>query len=154
MKSAFLAIPVTDSLSSNGEFRTERRLFFSAFITVLHECGVEVMSAATHESWGRVKLTPREFTAYDVESLLKADALIVVTNERLNRDMYLELGLAVARGIPVILIIAASTRLTYMALGMEELGMIEVHRYDADADAPNLLRDAMARLRLSQARRS
>jgi len=145
MKSVFLAMPVSDNLGSDGRFRPERRSFFESFVRVLRDLGLDVMSAGTNEDWGALQLKPSEFTRYDLDAIAKAEALVVVTNERLNRDMYLETGLAVARGIPVIFVVASSTKLTYMGLGLEELGVIHVTRYDADADAPRLLREALIR---------
>jgi nucleoside 2-deoxyribosyltransferase len=146
MRAVFLAMPVSDNLAGDGRFRPERRAFFESFVHVLEELGLEVLSAGTNEDWGAVKLTPPEFTAYDVDSIARADLLVVVTNERLNRDMYLETGLALARGIPAVFVIPASTKLTYMGIGLEELGAIEVHRYDAEANAPGLLRAALQRV--------
>jgi nucleoside 2-deoxyribosyltransferase len=137
---AFLAMPVSDNLASNGAFRPERRAFFERFVHVLTERDIQVASAGTNEDWGAIKLSPRQFTHYDIESIGAADLLVVVTNERLNRDMYLEVGLAVARQLPVIFVIPASTKLTYMALGMEELGAIRVYRYESDAEAVDALR--------------
>lgn len=139
----FMAMPVSDNLASDGRFRIERRAFFESFVRVVEEMGAEVMSAGTNENWGAVKLSPREFTLYDLASIAKAHCLVVVTNERLNRDMYLEIGLAAARNIPIVAVVAASTKLTYMALGLEQLGLLSVHRYDSDAEAPEALRRAM-----------
>jgi nucleoside 2-deoxyribosyltransferase len=146
MRRVFLAMPVSDNLASDGRFRTERRTFFESFVSVAEEMGLQVSSAGTNEDWGAVKLSPAEFTSYDLDSIAKADCLVVVTNERLNRDMYLEMGLAAARDIPIVVVIAASTKLTYMGLGLEQLGVLEVLRYDSDVEAPGLLRDALARL--------
>ena len=146
MRSAFVAMPVSDNLASDGRFRPERKAFFEPLIHVLEELGLKVMSAGTNEQWGAVKLAVGKFTKYDLDSIATADLLIVVTNERLNRDMYLETGLARGRGIPAIFLMPASTKLTYMALGMEELGDIEVYRYDAAADAPQILREAVVKL--------
>lgn len=146
MKSVFLALPVSDSLADDGTFRVERRQFFEGFVSVLNELGLDVMSAGTHEQWGAVKLSPTQFTRYDVESLLEVDALVVVTNERLNRDMYLETGIALARAIPIVFVVPASTKLTFMGLGLEEMGMIEVRRYNSEADAVGMLRDAIAQV--------
>lgn len=151
MTSAFLAMPVSDNLASDGRFRPERREFFEGIVDAIQDMGVEVLSAGTNEDWGAIKLSPSEFTRYDLDSIAGADALVVITNERLNRDMYLETGLAVSRGIPVIFVVPASTKLTFMALGMEKLDVIEVHRYDSDADAPQQVRDALRR-RLKQPR--
>ena len=149
MRSVFLAMPVSDNLASDGRFRPERRQFFEGIVHAIHSTSVHVLSAGTNEDWGAIRLSPSEFTRYDLDSIATADALVVVTNERLNRDMYLETGLALGRGIPVIFVIPASTHLTFMALGMEKLGVIEVHRYDADADAAQLVGEALAR-RLGQ----
>jgi hypothetical protein len=146
MKRVFVAMPVSDNLASDGRFRPERRRFFESLVDALEDLGWDVSSAGTNENWGAVKLTPVEFTRYDIEAIAAADCLVIVTNERLNRDMYLELGLAVARQIPVVVLIPASTKLTYMGLGLEQLGLLAVHRYDSEAEAPAILRAAVADL--------
>jgi nucleoside 2-deoxyribosyltransferase len=143
MRRAFLAIPVTDSLASTGRFRAERRRFLESFVTVLEDRQFEVASAGTNERWGEIKLTSAQFTRYDIDAIAKADCLVIVTNERLNHDMYLELGLAAAREIPIVAIVAASTPLTFMAEAMEELGLIKVCRYDSESEASALLDAAM-----------
>lgn len=143
MKKAFVAMPVSDNLDSRGEFRPERKAFFSAMVDVLVAQGIDVMSAGTNEQWGKVKLEPVQFTEYDVQSLMAVDLLVVVTNERLNRDMYLEIGIAVARGIPIILIAPASTKHTFMGLGLVELGLLLEFRFDAEQEAPEMLKKAL-----------
>lgn len=145
MKKVFLAMPVSDNLDSRGEFRPERRKLFGSVVDVLAGLGLEVLSAGTHEDWGRIRLTPKEFTAYDIESLMQCDLLVVVTNERLNRDMYLETGIAVARRVPILFFVPASTKLTYMGLGMEELGLITVSKYDAESELPSLVEAVVGR---------
>jgi len=136
-------MPVSDNLASDGRFRPERELFFSNLVEVIKALGLEVASAGTNEQWGAIKLAPAEFTKYDLQSIAEADCLVVVTNERLNRDMYLEIGLAAARQIPILAVLPASTKLTYMALGMETLGLIDVRRYDAEADAQRLIEEGL-----------
>jgi nucleoside 2-deoxyribosyltransferase len=151
MKIAFCAMPVTDNLDSYGYFRPERRAFFSELVAVIENAGYEVLSAGTNERWGEVKLMPVEFTEFDVEAILRADLFVMVTNERLNRDMYLELGVAVARGIPIVALMAASTKLTYMGMGLTELNRMKVARYDSDAEAPELLAKLLAEVSLPTA---
>jgi nucleoside 2-deoxyribosyltransferase len=146
MKRVFVAMPVSDNLASDGRFRAERRQFFESLVKILEAMGWDVASAGTNENWGAVKLTPIEFTLYDIDALAAADCLVIITNERLNRDMYLEMGLAAARRIPIIAIVPASTKLTYMAIGLEELGLLTVRRYDSEAEAPDLLRSAVSDL--------
>lgn len=149
MKIAFCAMPVTDNLDSYGYFRPERRAFFSALVDVIEDAGYEVLSAGTNERWGEVKLMPVEFTEFDVEAILRADVFVMVTNERLNRDMYLELGVAVARGIPIVAVMAASTKLTYMGMGLTELNRMRVERFDADAEAPEMLAKLLAEVEIA-----
>lgn len=139
-------MPVTDNLDSAGRFRPERKEFFKAFADELALAGFEVLSAGTNEDWGNIKLATAEFTKYDVDSLMVADLLVVVTNERLNRDIYLELGIALGRQLPVIVVMAASTKLTFMGLGLEELGTIEVRRFDSDQEALPLMRSALEKI--------
>ena len=145
-KTVFVAMPVSDNLDSNGVFRPERKAFFGGVVDRIIEAGFAVLSAGTNEQWGAVKLKPIEFTKYDIDSLMVCDALIVVTNERLNRDMYLETGIAVARGIPILFFIPASTKLTYMGIGLEELGIAKVFRFDSDAEGLALVNTEILRL--------
>jgi hypothetical protein len=142
-------MPVSDNLDSHFLFRPERRQFFEGIVRTVEERGIKVLCAGTNEQWGAVRLKPVEFTKYDLDSLLACDILVVVTNERLNRDMYLETGIAVARGIPIFFFVPASTKLTYMGLGMEELGIIKVFRYDSDAEVEDLVRVALGDLSVS-----
>lgn len=139
MKKVFLGHPVTDWTSSNGEFRPSRKALVRGVIKSLRDLEYEVMCAAVNEDYGAVDISPREFTRYDVESLEKADLFVLMTTERLTRDMYLETGIALGRNIPIFFFVPASTRVTYMIHGLVDMNQITITQYDAEAELPNLV---------------
>jgi len=145
-------MPISDNLASDGTFRPEKRKFYQGVIDSIASLGLEVESAALNEDWGRIKLPPIEFTAYDVEAIERSDILIVVTSERLTRDMYLEVGWALALEQPVLFFIAASTNVTFMIEGLRELDRVTVVRYDAEADVTHLIQDSLYPLITSRER--
>jgi hypothetical protein len=140
MKKIFLGHPVTDWTSSDGEFRPSRKALVRRVITTLRDLEFEVMCAAVNEDYGAVDISPSEFTRYDVESLETADAFILMTTERLTRDMYLETGIALARDIPIFFFVPASTRVTYMIHGLVDMNRISITQYDAESELPDLIR--------------
>ena len=143
---AFLSHPVSDYLAKDGTYRPERRAFVAGAIDALLELKIEVECAALHEDYGRIKLEPVEFTSYDVEAIERSNLLVLVTSERLTRDMYLEVGIAFALGLPIYLFIPASAyrrHITYMILGFESKGKVKVYQYDSETEVPGLIRDAL-----------
>jgi len=136
-------MPISDNLASDGTFRPEKRRFYESVIDSFASLGLKVESAALNENWGKIKLPPVKFTAYDIEAIERSDILAVVTSERLTRDMYLEVGWALALRQPVLFFIAASTNVTFMIEGLRELDRVTVVRYDAEADVPQLVKDAL-----------
>lgn len=144
-RSVFLSIPVSDSLAGDGTFRPERREFYENVIIGLKALQLDVECAALNEDWGRIKLPPVQFTNFDVKAIERSDLLVLVTSERLTRDMYLEIGMATALKLPVFLFIPASTHLTFMMEGLKEIGKVEVVRYDAESEVPKLIQDTLCR---------
>jgi nucleoside 2-deoxyribosyltransferase len=139
---AFLAHPVSDYQGSDGVYRPEKQQFLSSVISSLQSLGIVVECAALNEDYGRIKLEPREFTQYDVDAIKRSDMLILVTSERITRDMYLEVGIAYALELPVFMFIPASAyrrHVTYMILGFEEQGSVKLYPYDSEAEVPKLI---------------
>ena len=137
--SVFLSHLVSDYLADNGQFRPEKRQFVAEAIGALQEVGYAVECAALHEDYGAVKLLPVEFTAYDLAAIARCSLFVLITAERVSADMYLEVGLAAALGLPIVVFIPASARLTYMLHGLEELGRVRVVRFNAEGDLPALI---------------
>ena len=139
----FLSMPISDNLAKDGTFRPEKRVFYGKVIEVLEDIGLKVECAALNEDWGNISLPTIEFTAYDLEAISRSDLLVLVTSERLTRDMYLEVGLTLARDLPVLFCIPASAHVTFMIQGLEEMGKIQTVKYDSEADVPELLRASL-----------
>ena len=135
----FLSIPVSENFNSGGTFRRERRKFYETCIGAMQRCGVRIESAALNEDWGAIKLKTVEFTKYDLEAIDRSDGLVVLTNTRLSSDIYLEIGYAAARGLPVLLIAPFGIRLTYMLAGMEELEKLTHLQFDSEDDVVELI---------------
>jgi hypothetical protein len=140
----FLSHPVSDYQASNGTYRPEKKVFVSDAIQALHDLGLKVECAALNEDYGEISLEPIEFTGYDVEAICESDIFVLVTSERISRDMYLEIGIAFALGLPIYLFISASAyrrHVTYMVLAFEEMGKVNIFPYDAETQVPTLIRD-------------
>lgn len=145
---AFLAHPVSDFQSSDGSYRPEKEQFLSAVIEAIQHLGIEVHCAATNEDYGRIKLEPEEFTRYDVDSIRNSELFLLVTSERVTRDMYLELGIAYAKSIPIFLFVPASAyrrHVTYMLLGFEAAGEISITSFDSEGDVPGLVQESVGK---------
>lgn len=141
MEKVFLGHPVTDWTSANGEFRPSRKALVRDVIETLRDLEFDVMCAAVNEDYGAADISPSEFTRYDVESLEEADAFVLMTTERLTRDMYLETGIALARNIPIFFFVPASARVTYMIHGLVDMDRISITQYDAESQLPDLVRE-------------
>src|SRR5207244_1555711 len=126
------SIPITENMA-DGEFLADRRAYIEGIIESLRSLGAEVASAVLNEDWGHRPLTPPVFTAYDIEAIRDCDLLVVVVPERVSRDIYLEIGLAVAWAHAVWIFAAATTRWTYMVEGMREIGHVHLVRYEAES---------------------
>ena len=136
-------MPISDNLARNGTFRPEKRAFYGQVIRSLEGLGLHVECAALNEDWGRTKLPPVQFTDYDLAAIQRSDLLVLVTCERLTRDMYLEMGLMLSRNKPVVLFIPASAHVTFMVQGLEQMAKIKIVTYDAEADVPNLIDETL-----------
>ncbi len=141
----FLSIPITENMA-DGKFRDDRRLYIEGIIQSLRTLGAEVASAVLNEDWGKRPLTPPVFTAYDIQAIRDCDLLVVVVPERVSRDIYLEIGLAVAWGHPVWIFAAQTTRWTYMVEGMRDIGHVHLVRYEAEAQVPELIATTLANM--------
>ena len=137
----FLSMPISDNLAADGMFRPEKRAFYENVINAIKDLQFEVECAALNEDWGRIKLPTVQFTEYDVEAINRSDFLILVTSERLTRDMYLEIGIAIGLNLPVFLFIPASAHLTFMMEGLEEMAKVKVVKYDAESEVPRLIQE-------------
>ena len=146
-KKIFLSMPVSDNLASDGTFRPARKVFYESIIETLENLGLEVACAALNEDWGKIKLPPVEFTDYDLRAIMQSELLVLVTSERLTRDMYLEIGMAIAVNLPIFLFIPASTHVTFMLEGLTELKKVKIKRYDAEADVPNLIQNSLCKIK-------
>ena len=128
----FLSLPITSNLDENGVFREPERLFFQDILDILAENNVKVLSAVINEDWGRRKLSVLAFTEYDVASIALADALVVVTRDRLTRDIMLEVGIAIGQRKSVIVVLPQEAWTTHMLDGLADLGTIHFLRYLRD----------------------
>lgn len=140
MKYAFLSHLVSDYLARDKTFRPEKQAFVESAAHAISDLGYEVQSAGRNEQYGRIKLEPVEFTAYDIEAIQRSSLFALIASERLTQDMYLEVGVAIALGIPTFFFIPASARVTYMIYGLETCGKLTIGRYDAEAEVPDLIK--------------
>lgn len=139
-QTAFLSHPVTEYLSEKGGYYPDKRRLIENSIEAIQSLGIEVECAALNEDFGRVKLTPVEFTAYDIDAISRSTVFILVATNRVSRDMYLETGLAWAKGIPVCFFVPKDAWLTYMILGMEEMSKLRVFRFESESEIPDMIR--------------
>ena len=130
----FLSLPITSNLDDAGVFKEEERAFYAGVLETFAQRGIVVHSAILNEDWGRRKLPVRAFTEYDVRAIANSDALVVVTRERLTRDIMLEIGLAVGDHKWVVLALPRETWATHMLEGMAELDLVKILRFDAAVD--------------------
>lgn len=143
MNKVFLAHPVTDWTSTSGEYRPRRKELVRDVIRELQDMNFKVRCAAINEDYGATQLEPNEFTRYDVKSILESDIFVLITTERLTRDMYLETGIALGEGIPVFFIVPASARVTYMIHGLVDMGDIVVEEYDSEGNIAGVVRETV-----------
>gem|GEM_PF-5891423 len=140
MQRIFVSIPITKNIDkSTGEFRPDRKNFYSKIIDYLQSKGYTIYSAGTNENWGKVKLSVEEFTDYDIKSISNCDILLVVSSENLSRDIYLEIGLAVGQNKKVRIIAKIDSNITYMLEGLKISEMIELYEYENENDAMKIL---------------
>jgi hypothetical protein len=135
----FFSLPFTVNFDETGKFKLDRRKFYGDIISFLQQSH-EVYSAPTNENWGEIKLATVEFTKYDIESIEQCDCMIVVCSERLSRDIYLEIGIALGLNKPVYMIIPEQTPVTYMILGSVLLGKLEIFRYQEESEALSIVK--------------
>ncbi|MEQ9411559.1 MAG: hypothetical protein RIK87_27845 [Fuerstiella sp.] len=141
---AFLSLPITVNLGDDGIFRDDRREFYAGMIRAMEAHQIEVVSAVLNEDWGRVQLPVEEFTRFDVDEILAADLLVVVSSEGLSRDIYLEIGIAVGKGVPVFVFVPQNTRQTYMLQGLRTMNLVRVLDYTDEQQAVSVLDQALA----------
>ena len=142
---AFLSLPLTVNFTEDRVFKADRKEFYSSVISAITSCGYEVVSAVLNENWGRIVLPVKEFTRFDHDEIVSSAALIVVSSEGLSRDIYLEIGIAVGRGIPVFIFVSTETRQTYMLQGLHQLCKVQVDCYANELHAPELIRSTLIR---------
>lgn len=128
------------------QFKPDRRRFYEQLLETIRGFGFEVASAVTNEDWGNIELSIPEFTRYDVEQIQSSDVLIVASGEGLSRDIYLEIGLAVSTGVPVVVLIPTNTPQTFMLQGLAELGLVHVHTWNSESEAHEILNQVMLRV--------
>jgi hypothetical protein len=144
----FFSLPFTRNRGPDGKFLPDRRSFYETIVETLREEGCIVFSPVTNEDWGSVSLSIREFTEFDIASILNSSALIVVASERIGRDIYLEIGIALGHRIPVGVFVPSSerSRFTYMLDGLLELGLVHVETYEQEIHAPAQVREFVQRV--------
>ncbi len=151
MPKLFLGHPVTDFQGSDGSYRPEKKAVLEKIITALVEMKYDVTCAALNEEYGRIKLDPEEFTRYDIESIKNCDLFILYTSERLTSDMYLEIGIAYGYDKSIMLVVPPSAYrryLTFMILGLEKLGKIQIIVYESENEIPTLLAEKLKGINL------
>lgn len=139
----FLSLPITSNLNKQGVFRETERLFFQGLLDVFSESGIGVFSAVVNEDWGKRKLSVPEFTEYDVASIFRADALVVVTRDRLTRDIMLEIGFAAGQQKLVIVALPEDAWTTHILDGLVDLGIIQILRFDRSLSDGRSLADKL-----------
>jgi hypothetical protein len=146
---AFLSLPFTRNRGPDGKFLPDRRYFYETIVETLKGEGCIVFSPVTNEDWGSVSLSIREFTEFDIASILNSSALIVVASERIGRDIYLEIGIALGHRIPVGVFVLSSerSRFTYKLDGLLELGLIHVDTYEQEIHALAQVRQFVQQIR-------
>ena len=144
MPTAFLSLPMTCNFDDSGMFREDRRRFYASIIDAIGRTTLSVISPVLNEQWGAVKLDVTDFTSYDVDSIRSADCLVVAATEKLSRDIYLEIGLAVGMRKPVFCFIHEDVWTTYMLNGFSELDLVSLYRYSDEAQAPTLVFDVLS----------
>jgi hypothetical protein len=142
----FVSLPITENLASDGTFRPERESAYGAVFGELANYDMFVESAALHEDWGRIEISPEEFTRYDFEALQRADALLAVTCTALTRDIYLELGFAAARGLRLLIVVPSRCRITYMITGLVDRGQAIVRRFESESQLAEIVNEEMPKL--------
>lgn len=136
----FFSLPFTANLDSNGLFKKDRKDFYGRIISYLQEKH-EVFSAPTNEDWGGIKLDTVDFTQYDIESIENSDCMVVVSSERVSRDIYLEIGIALGLKKMVYMLVPEETPLTYMILGSVSLGKIKLVRYKNESEVLEIVKN-------------
>jgi protein phosphatase len=135
-RSVFLAMPVTEFISSESGFRADKRKLFELVHAALGLTGVTVASAAVNEDYGAINLEPKVYTRYDIDEILAADCLLVGTTSNMSPDIYLEAGVAIGAGMPVGMVLPQRGGMTGMMRGLIELGIIRRVEFLRDADLP------------------
>ncbi|GAF45561.1 nucleoside 2-deoxyribosyltransferase [Rhodococcus wratislaviensis] len=139
MRRAFVSLPITENLGSDGTFRPEMKEFYSTSIEAIKSLGLEVESPVLNENWGSVKLPVTEFVQFDIDAITRSDLLAVITFTRLSNDIYLEIGYAAGLGKSILIIAPHSCRTTYMINGLAEAGNLNIVRFDSSDEVPRLL---------------
>lgn len=133
----FLSHPITDYISAAGGYRPDRKDIVKNVIAAIKGSGsCLVECAALNEDYGKIRLTPEEFTAYDVAALNRCTEFALFSTLRPTADMYLELGIALARKVQCAIFLPSGARVTYMVEALADTESIDLMRFEREKDLP------------------
>lgn len=147
-KLVFLSHPVMDYVSSTGPFRSDKRLLLERVVRAIESTGnYHVECAGLNERYGERRLTPEQFTQYDIDALQRCEEFIMVSTLPPTPDMCLELGVALGRRVPCSIFLPSGTRVTSMVRGLASLERLALVKFDEDAALPASIERHLGRLR-------
>jgi predicted kinase len=141
----FLALPVTEFMGQCG-FRRDRRELCERIHAAFELAGATASSAALNEGYGTVRLSPVEYSRYDIEAILEADCVLACSTSTLSPDTYLEIGAAVGSRKPVGVVLPARSHRSGMLRGLIEAGSVMSATFELDAEIPRTLIELAKRL--------
>jgi Nucleoside 2-deoxyribosyltransferase len=139
----FLAAPFTQMLSPAGEFDGTFRSELMELHDYLGHLGYHVFSAHSREDWGNALDTPGGALAIDLAQIDRCDALIAVIGDPPSPGVQLELGYAIARKKPLVLIVDRSGAAPYLVAGIPALTPATIIHVTTLAESHEIVRTAL-----------
>jgi len=99
----FISGPFTLALDGKGKFHEETASRLTAIIRIIEETGRKFFSSQIAEAWGDELEEPESLSKRDIEELREASHFIAYAGSVPSLGTWIEMGMAVIIGIPVLI---------------------------------------------------
>jgi nucleoside 2-deoxyribosyltransferase len=149
----FLAAPFTQVMGLTGLVEGDFKEYLLRVHGFLEDLGYEVISAHVREEWGEQLDSPAQAAALDFAGIDNSDALVALVGMAPSEGVPLEIGYAVGRGRPTVIVQAENEAkaarpysIYYLLEGLPSVAHVRVGIVKHLADTERAIKDGLDRV--------
>jgi nucleoside 2-deoxyribosyltransferase len=142
----FLAAPFTRVMDETGRVESWFKQYLMGVYDSLIEQGYEVINAHLREQWGERLDAPDQALALDLAGIDRSDALVALVGMAPSPGVQLEIGYAVGREKPIVVVESIAEHQPYLVAGLPNVARAVVTIVDDLAETEAAVKDGLERL--------